>query len=192
MDKNELLKKAEEASFEYFGILDINTIKLLPDVRQMCEVNTCRMYGKNWSCPPGCGSLEDCEAIVAKYNTGIIVQTVGKLNNSFDYRGMMELEDKHKERSLVLRDSLVDGYKDLLLLGVGACTICKECTYPEEACRFPDKMISSLESFGIFVTQLCKDNEIAYYYGKDTLSYTSCILLKTDNEVNRLIEENEN
>lgn len=176
MNNEELLEMAKEVGFEYSSILDITTIKLLPEIRKMCEDNKCRMYGRNWSCPPGCGSLEECERIISKYNTGIIVQTVGILKNCFDYKGMMKSEDKHKKRSLLLRDSLIGNYNDVLLLGAGACTVCKECTYPDNPCRFQDKMASSLESFGIFVTQLCRDNNLEYYYGEGTLAYTSMLL----------------
>lgn len=180
MNEDEILKEAEKAGFEHSGILDVKTIELIPEVREMCKANTCGMYSKNWSCPPGCGTLEDCKNTVSQYTIGIIIQTVDKLDNCFDYDGMMEIEDKHKKRSLRLRESLDKSYDDILLLGVGACTICEECTYPDKACRFPDKMISSLESFGIFVTQLCKDNGLGYYYGQNTISYTSCLLFRTD------------
>ena len=48
-------------------------------------------------CPPGCGSLEECEAKVRQYRYGIIVQTVGELEDAFDGEGMMETEARHKE-----------------------------------------------------------------------------------------------
>lgn len=180
MNNVELLKNAEKAGFEYWAILDVKTIKLYPEVRKMCAANTCGMYEKNWSCPPGCGILEDCEEIVSNYNTGIIVQTVGEVKNSFDINGMLEIEDTHKKRSLKLDDLLRTIYKDILHLGVGACTICNQCTYPDKACRFPNKMISSLESFGVLVNELCKDNGLGYYYGPNTISYTSCFLILAD------------
>ncbi|MBZ2174797.1 DUF2284 domain-containing protein [Schnuerera sp. xch1] len=181
---DELLRRAEKAGFEYFTILDIKTIQLLPEIRRMCQANICGMYGKNWSCPPGCGSLEECRARIAKYNIGFIVQTVDELENSFDVDGMMEIQDKHQRRSLNLRYSLSNKYKDILYLGVGACTICEKCIYPNKACLFQDKMISSLESYGILVSQLCKDNGLNYYYGPGSISYTSCFLLLADSQVN--------
>lgn len=177
MENNELLKAAAEAGFEYYAILDIKTVHLLPEVRQMCQANTCGMYGKNWSCPPGCGTLEECEDRVSRFKTGIIVQTVGKVEDSFDIDGMMETQDTHKKRLVNLLNLLKIGYKEVLPLGAGACTICKKCTYPDEPCRFPDKTFSSMESYGILVSQICQDNKISYYYGPGTISYTGCFLL---------------
>ena len=46
--------------FTHFADLDPSKIQLLDEVRQMCEVNSCGMYGRNWACPPACGMLEEC------------------------------------------------------------------------------------------------------------------------------------
>ncbi len=54
------------------------------------------MYEKNWSCPPGCGSLEEYSEIIGHYTHGIIVQTVGGLEDELDGEGMMETEHQHK------------------------------------------------------------------------------------------------
>ena len=75
MDTEKVLAIAKNAGFPQVGELDCDTIRLMPEVRKMCEDNTCGMYGKCWSCPPGCGSLEECESRVRKYKKGILVQT---------------------------------------------------------------------------------------------------------------------
>jgi hypothetical protein len=43
----------------------------------------------SWSCPPGCGSLDECTARIRRYAKGLIVQTAGKLEDEFDGEGMM-------------------------------------------------------------------------------------------------------
>ena len=65
----------------------------------------------------------------------------------------------------------------VLALGAGCCTQCGECTYPHAPCRFPEKMISSMEAFGILVLEVCQANGLPYYYGSDKIAYTSCFLL---------------
>ena len=75
----ELEKLGLDTGFSHIAPLKCSTIELLPEVRQMCEANTCGMYGKRWSCPPGCGTLEDCRAKINQYQAGILVQTVGCL-----------------------------------------------------------------------------------------------------------------
>ena len=54
----ELEDIGHKTGFTHIVPLDCKTIELLPEVRQMCQADTCHMYEKNWSCPPGCGSLE--------------------------------------------------------------------------------------------------------------------------------------
>ena len=73
-----------------------DTIELKPEVRQMCASDSCHKYNKCWSCPPGCGTLEECEQRVKKYKLGILVQTVGELEDSLDGEGMMRTEAMHK------------------------------------------------------------------------------------------------
>jgi len=66
-------------------------------------------------------------------------------------------------------------HPDALCLGSGGCRICEECAHPEP-CRFPDKACSSMEGYGLFVTQVCRDNGMPYYYGEKTICYCAMIL----------------
>lgn len=177
MEMKELIKLAEDAGFSHVKELDAGTIELLEEVRAMCGSNTCGMYGKNWACPPACGELPELRERVAKFSKGILVQTVGDIEDSLDFEAMMEIEGEHKEHFLAVNEQLKEEYPDLLALGAGCCTICRKCTCPDEPCRFPEKRISSLESYGIVVSDLCKKNDLAYYYGADKIAYTSCFLL---------------
>ena len=96
MDIRKLEQMGMEQGFSHVVLLDCNTIELKPEVRQMCASGSCHKYDKCWSCPPGCGSLEECEARVRQYKNGIIVQTVGELEDALDGEGMMETEARHK------------------------------------------------------------------------------------------------
>lgn len=172
MDYAMIANLAKEAGFTQMGPLDPATIEQKPEVRQMCEA--CGRYGKHWSCPPGCGTLEACVQRVKGYKQGILVQTVGKLEDEFDGEAMMETQQLHKERFAQLCVLLKD--TDALKLGAGCCTVCSVCAYPDAPCRFPEKMVSSMESYGIVVAEACKANDLPYYYGKNTIAYTSCVL----------------
>jgi predicted metal-binding protein len=177
MNTEELIAKAREAGFTQAGYLDVKTLVLRQEVRDMCETNTCRMYNKRWSCPPGCGNLEELQEHISHYRDGLIVQTVGQLEDSMDVETMMETERLQKENLLRLRDVLAEEYPNLLTLGAGCCTISSECTYPDAPCRFPAKAISSMEAYGLVVSDVCQSNNMKYYYGNCTIAYTSCFLL---------------
>ena len=64
MDIKKIEQMGMEQGFSHVVLLDCDTIELKPEVRQMCAADTCHKYDKCWSCPPGCGSLEECEAKV--------------------------------------------------------------------------------------------------------------------------------
>ena len=177
MNYKELEKLALGSGFTHAVPLDTTTISLKQEVRDMCK-NGCQQYARRWSCPPGCGSLEECEAKVRQYKYGIIVQTVGELEDIFDGEGMMETEARHKEYFVEFEKKLREIYPDMLAIGAGCCTKCKVCTYPDAPCRFPKQAFSSMEAYGMLVTQVCQANELQYYYGDCTIAYTSCYLLE--------------
>ena len=178
MDYSALELLAQKHGFTYTAPLDPKTIDVKMEVRQMCEANTCGRYNKCWSCPPGCGSLEEHRERVAGYNIGILVQTVGELEDNLDFEAMMDTEAAHKKHFLEFYAELRKLYPGMLALGSGSCTQCKPCAYPDAPCRFPEKMVSSMEAYGMLVTEVCKANNMRYNYGPCTIAYTSCYLLE--------------
>jgi len=170
------IKLALEMGFSQAGLLDPATIELKEEVRQMCR--NCGAYDTRWSCPPGCGSLEECRERIGAYHQGVLVQTTGQLEDPFDGEGMMETEATHKENFTKLYELLRQRYPGMLALGAGGCRLCKTCAYPDAPCRFPEKMVSSMEANGMVVTEVCRANGLQYNYGPNTITYTSCFLLK--------------
>ena len=109
------------------------------------------------------------------YKRGILIQTTGVLRRDIDTKLYRETEQLHTEHLKVLREQMMEEFPDMLMLGAGGCRICKKCAYPEP-CHFPEKAISSMEAYGLFVTQVCRDNDLQYYYGSRTITYTGCAL----------------
>lgn len=177
MTYEQLSRIAEEAGFSAWVPLDLSTIELKPEVRDMCAANSCGQYDKRWSCPPGCGSLEECTERLKGYTQGILVQTCGEIEDGFDFEAMIEIEADHREHFTEMHKKLREQVGSVLAIGAGCCTICPECTYPKAPCRFPEKMVSSMEAYGMVVLEVCKANGLQYYYGSDKMAYTSCFLL---------------
>lgn len=171
-----LIDKALEIGFETAKEIDVGTLAVREDVRAMCAVDKCHAFGKNWTCPPSCGELNECAERIKKYRNGIIVQTTGKTEKAIDTKAYRRIEALHHDRFAKLAVFAHSTHPEALCLGAGGCRICKNCTYPNAPCRFPDKAYSSMEAYGLFVTQVCRDNGIDYYYGDKTMTYTSCIL----------------
>ena len=178
MTIQEFCALAKEIGFEQAGPLDPATIELKEEVREMCASGKCTMYDKRWSCPPGCGTLDECRELLKGYTRGILVQSVGELEDNFDIETMMETEAAHKARFYAMRKTLVERGIDALAAGAGCCTICPECTYPDAPCRFPEEKMSSMEALGMLVLEGCKANDMRYFYGENTIAYTSCFLFR--------------
>lgn len=172
-----LAQLAEAAGFSAWSPLDPGTIECKSEVRGMCADNSCGQYEKRWSCPPGCGSLEACAAQIKDCTQGILVQTIGELEDEFDGEAMMETEALHKAHFQEMLSALRKETGHVLALGAGCCTRCRVCTYPDEPCRFPEEAVSSMEAYGMLVLQVCRDNGLTYYYGSDKIAYTGCFLL---------------
>lgn len=178
MTVEELLALAEECGFSHWGELNMAALRFMPEVRDMCAADKCRNYGKNWCCPPHCGSLEEIAARAQGFDRGILVQSTGTLEDDFDFETMAETEKAHKKRFLALAARLRERGIRCLPMGAGTCSICPECSCPEAPCRFPDKAMPSMEACGLLVSQVCKDSGLPYYYGKKSMTYTGCVLVK--------------
>jgi len=172
----ELAEIAKTSGFTHYSGLDVSRLELQQEIRDMCNAKQCRNYDTSWSCPPACASIEEMRKNVQKYKTGIIVQTVGDLEDSLDWDGIMETGARHKENFGRMRETLNKNQKNMLAMGAGECKICKTCSYPDKPCRYPDRMEISMEAYGLFVSKVCTDNNLGYNYGPDKIAFTSCFL----------------
>ena len=155
---------------------DLELLTYTDDIRHMCEQNTCGRYGRAWNCPPVCGTIEELEAVCRSFEKGILVNSVTRIKDSFDWEGMME-----GGRSLC--DLLVEfkGFAEALgmdyrIFGSGGCHGCTDCSYPDMPCRHPDALFTPIEACGINVMQLAKDAGFKYINGQNTVTFFGMIL----------------
>ena len=166
---------AKEMGFDAAVLLDPQHLTAREDVREMCAADKCGAYGKNWTCPPAVGTLERCQQKMRQYSRGILLQTVGHMSKTVDSRCYRETERRHLQNFHAFAEAVRKQHPDALCLGAGGCRVCGQCAYPE-SCRFPEKAVSSMEGYGLFVTQVCWDAGVPYYYGERTVTYTACVL----------------
>lgn len=171
----DIQKQARELGFDTAVSFDPAILKARSDIREMCNSDKCMVYGKNWGCPPHCGTVEECQQKMCAYSHGILLQTTGHMTKAIDSKCYRETERRHLEHFYTLADIVREIYPGALCLGAGGCRICKKCAYPEP-CRFPEKTMSSMEGYGLFVTQVCRDAGVPYHYGERTITYSACIL----------------
>jgi predicted metal-binding protein len=178
MRQGKIAELALASGFSHSAPLDVDTIAVREEVRAACAENKCRAYNANWSCPPACGTLPECEAVIRKFKKGFLMQTTGILEDSLDYESMEQTGKDHTEHLFKFAKMIKELYPACLVLGAGGCKKCEKCTYPDAPCRFPADMTHSMEAFGMIVSDVCKDNNLPYYYGKNTLTFTGCVLVE--------------
>ena len=101
MTTEEIVALALECGFSQAGAVNMEALEFLPEVREMCAADRCHMYGRCWTCPPACGTLEETAARARQYRRGILVQSTGELEDDFDVETMQELEEYSGTREWV-------------------------------------------------------------------------------------------
>ena len=180
METNELIQNILALGAGKAALIPADQIVLAASFRDACAQNSCGAYGKYWVCPPACGEIEALMTRVRSFDQAILYESVGHFEDSFDIDGMIAARRAHSALSRRIEEELRGLLPpERLHLSVGGCDLCKACTYPDDLpCRFPDKQVFSMSAFGLFVSQVCKDNGMEYNHGKDTMTYSSCFLLE--------------
>ena len=159
------------------AVTKVERVKTDPKFRTMCEANYCGRYGRCWTCPPHLGTYEELAARLSLYEDMVLIQTVGKIEDSFDYEGMVEISAKHSALMRAVAEEMSG--EDALVLGAGGCSICESCAIiTGEGCRFPEKALGSLEGYCIDVRALAEECGMKYINGQNTVTYFGAVLLR--------------
>ena len=170
-----LLQNREHLKIHEHAFLESNQVIFSDEVRSLCERNACGMYGKSWACPPGVGSVEDCKAQCREFHHALIFTSLSTLRKKHDISGWHEARIRHETITENVVPIVRSQCDRMLALSTEGCMVCESCTYPNQPCRFPERMFPAIEGFGINVMQLAKTCGIRYYNGPNTVTYFSII-----------------
>lgn len=177
---DKLISLCEEAGAKKAFVIETGKIPFDKSLRGCCEANYCGCYGKNWGCPPGVGEVDDLIAQATSYSYALVFQTVSPLEDSFDVDGMAAAGEHHAETAKKIRSrigAILPSGTKYLELEAGGCRICRECAaLTGEPCRFPDKMIPSLESYCVNVANLAAKCQMKYINGENTVTHFGAFL----------------
>jgi predicted metal-binding protein len=162
--------------FEYTQIRR-EDLSFLEQVRYICRTE-CPQYGKSWSCPPAVGSVEECRARCSAFSEGFLFSTIAEVDDIENMEASLATRMEHENITRQIRDFFRESYKEVLTLSTESCAICKKCTYPEGACRHPDRMFPCIESYGILVTDLAEKYGMSFMNGSNVITWFSLILYR--------------
>jgi len=179
MDISEIIiKKLKELGADNAAKVAVKDIRFEPQFRDLCVMNHCGLYGKCWMCPPDAGDVNELIARARKYEHAVVYQTIGKLEDSFDIEGMEEASDLNTRLTVTFRNWVREQKGiDWLLLNKGGCGICNTCSKAnDEPCPFPEEALESLDSYGVYVSELAKLAGMNYINGTNTVTYFGALL----------------
>lgn len=158
-----------------YGILDTKDLIFSDHVRSICR-EECERYGCTWSCPPAVGTVEECHSKCLSYEKVLIFTTLAEVTDTALLEETLATRRGHEE---VTRALLADMNKlqeeECMALSSESCHLCEQCTYPEESCRYPEKMLCCIESNGILVTESAEKCQIDFYYDGTTVTWFGMI-----------------
>jgi predicted metal-binding protein len=138
------------------GVYQAAELKLTPDdfheeTRDWCRQDTCGYYGRCWSCPPAVGSVEQCRQRCVSYKKALLFSA--RFPGLLDEAGAAEARRRFMAICDAVRTAVSSVAGRVMILSAGGCVRCEKCAYPQP-CRFPDKILISLEAMGLFVGSL--------------------------------------
>ena len=184
--KNDIIEQVRQKALDLGAyraeVVKVEDISLDAAFRAMCESNACGNYGRNYTCAPDAGDIHDLMKEIKNYNYALVYQTVGTLEDSYDFEGMMEAGDLHNKLAQKLWD-FTDalGISEVLHLGAGGCRLCEVCGKRERIpCRNPKRAMRSLEAYGVNVSLLASLANMKYINGQNTVTYFGAVFMKKE------------
>jgi predicted metal-binding protein len=154
--------------------MPVSKLVLQSELRVYCEQNRCGRYHRNYTCPPLIGEISQLIHTLKTFSKTVIWQNIYQLEDSFDFEGMALGQRNHHAMTLKAAQHIYreKGRDKALVLSAGGCTHCAICAcQTSEPCRDPDNALSSLEAYGINVSQIENVSDMKYINGANTVTY---------------------
>ena len=133
--------------------LGFNAELLVPEerIRARCFENVCGNYGKNYTCPPYVGSLEEIKLKLRNFQRGLLLQYSKAIDVKGNKEGVIQTKIDFHNKILQMEEVLKErGINQVWGMIGGNCGLCDICEARiNEPCPYPDKARMSLEAIAI-------------------------------------------
>lgn len=173
MNADKWIQTALDCGAAKAALIEQEQIVLSAEFRKICKSNGCGNYGLCWMCPPDVGDIETLMAQARSFPHALLYQTVHTLEDSYDIEGMTAGAMAHAQVSQRLQAALqARGCGATLHLTCGGCRLCDMCAKRDgQPCRFPERALPSMESYGVDVYNTAKGTELKYINGVNTVTF---------------------
>ena len=157
MNRELLEEKLAELPLYIYDFIDPRDLEFSDRIRWICE-HECPMYGRSWACPPGVGSVCDCQTKCLSYENCLMISTIVEVADITNINETLATRPEHEAVTNQVRDLMRQLGTDPYILSTEACVLCDRCAILDgQPCRFPEKMHPCVESHGINVVPVLED-----------------------------------
>ena len=175
LDREKLEAQLAQLPLYTYHFLSPEELEFSQRIRWICE-NECPMYGKTWACPPGVGSVEECQQKCMRYVNCLMIATITEVNDIANIEETLSTRGPHEALTNQVRDLMQEQGVFPYTLSTEACALCERCAYLEGLpCRLPEKMHPCVESHGINILPLLETLGLEFQYGENVVTWFSLL-----------------
>lgn len=173
MNKNLYIHGALEAGFDYAAVMETKDMVFDSSLRRYCEENLCGNYGKNYGCPPDCGTPGQMKKKVGVYRYALVLQSMYTVTDYHDHEQIKRTKHIHNQMSKNFIKTLEDSGTRGLTMLAGPCSGCADCLKISGLpCSRPEARTSCLSAYCVNVSAMaehchipywCEDGKVAYF-----------------------------
>ena len=175
MNKNKLEEKLSELPLYIYDFIDPRELEFSERIRWICQ-NECPKYGTTWACPPGVGTVPECQERCMVYRNCLLISSIAEVADIADIDETLATRPAHEalteQVGALLKEQGVQPY----ILSTQACAICDRCAILDnQPCRFPEKMHPCVESHGINVVPILERLGLEFQFGSNVVTWISLL-----------------
>lgn len=180
MNREKLWEQLQELPLYFYDFIDPNKLEFTERVRWICE-HECPMYGKTWACPPGVGSVSECEQRCRSYVNCLMVSTITEVEDIACLPETLATRPAHEKLTNEIRALFRQQGIEPYILSTEACAACERCAILDGLpCRMPGKMHPCLESHGINIVPLLEELGLGFQFGENVVTWFSLLFFNDE------------
>ena len=170
-----LEQQLAELPLYVYQFIDPKTLEFSERIRWICQ-HECPMYGKSWACPPGVGSVPECQEKCLSYQNCLMIATITEVQDISDINETLATRPAHEKLTNQVRDLMREQGVNPYILSTEACAECSRCAILDGLpCRLPGRMHPCVESHGINILGLLEQMGLSFQYGENVVTWFSLL-----------------
>lgn len=173
LNRELLEQQMAELPLYTYAYIEPEKLEFSGRIRWICE-HDCPMYGQSWACPPGVGTVAECEGKCMKYTDCLMIATITEVADIADIQATLDTRGDHEKVTNQVRDLMRQQGVEPYVLSTESCAICERCAYLDGLpCRLPEKMHPCVESHGINLLAIIEEQGLTFQYGENVVTWFS-------------------